>query len=49
MIGFFSVLNFGNGKSRAISRSNSRNRMATKKNRNENGIRADFSGSNPHS
>lgn len=39
----------GKGKSSAISRSNSRNKMATRKNRNENGNRADFSGSNPHS
>lgn len=39
----------GSGRSRAISRSNSRNRMATRKNRIENGSRADPSGSNPHS
>lgn len=39
----------GSGNNRAISRSNSRNRMATRKNRKENGIRADFRGSNPHS
>jgi len=34
---------------RAISRSNIRNRIATMKNRKENGDRADFIGSNPHS
>lgn len=39
----------GSGRSRAISRSNKRNRMATKKKRIENGSRADPSGSNPHS
>ena len=39
----------GRGKSRAISRSNKRNRIATRKNRKENGRRADFRGSNPHS
>lgn len=39
----------GNGSSRAISRSNSKNKMATRKNRIENGSRADPSGSNPHS
>lgn len=39
----------GRGSRSAISRSNSRNRIATKKNRSENGSRADPSGSNPHS
>lgn len=39
----------GRGRSSAISRSNSRNRIATKKNRIENGSRADPRGSNPHS
>lgn len=39
----------GRGRSRAISRSNRRNKIATKKNRRENGRRADPSGSNPHS
>lgn len=39
----------GRGNSRAISRSKSRKRMATKKNRSENGRRADPNGSNPHS
>lgn len=39
----------GKGKSRAISRSKRRKRIATRKNRKENGIRADFNGSNPHS
>ena len=49
VVGVFRNMLFGSGNSRAISRSNSRNRMATKKNRKENGIRADLSGSNPHS
>lgn len=40
---------FGNGNNKAISKSNRRNRIATKKNRKENGMRADFRGSNPHS
>lgn len=39
----------GRGRSKAISKSNSRNRMATKKNRKEKGSRADPRGSNPHS
>lgn len=39
----------GSGNNRAISKSNSRNRMATRKNRSENGSRADPSGSKPHS
>lgn len=39
----------GSGRSRAISRSNSRNVMATKKNFIEKGRRADPMGSNPHS
>lgn len=39
----------GSGSSRAISRSNKRNRMATRKNRKENGSRAEPRGSNPHS
>lgn len=39
----------GRGRSRAISRSNSRNVMATRKNFMENGRRADPMGSNPHS
>lgn len=39
----------GRGRSRAISRSNSRNVMATRKNFMENGRRADPIGSNPHS
>lgn len=39
----------GRGKRRAISRSNRRNKIATRKNRKENGSRADFKGSNPHS
>lgn len=39
----------GRGSRRAISRSNSRNVMATKKNFIEKGRRADPIGSNPHS
>ena len=39
----------GNGNSKAISRSNKRNNMATRKNRKEKGIRAEFKGSKPHS
>lgn len=39
----------GRGSRRAISRSNRRKRMATRKNRSENGRRADPRGSNPHS
>ena len=35
--------------SSAISRSNIRNSIATMKKRKENGARADFIGSNPHS
>lgn len=37
------------GNNSAISKSNIKNSMATKKNRKENGRRADFIGSNPHS
>lgn len=37
------------GNRRAISRSNIRNRMAMRKKRKENGSRAEFMGSNPHS
>ena len=39
----------GSGRSRAISRSNRRNVMATRKNFMEKGSRADPTGSNPHS
>lgn len=39
----------GKGSRRAISRSNSKNVMATKKNFIENGRRADPIGSKPHS
>ena len=39
----------GKGNRRAISRSNRRNSMATRKNRKENGIRAGLRGSKPHS
>ena len=39
----------GSGKSRAISRSNNRNVIATRKNFMEKGRRADPMGSKPHS
>lgn len=39
----------GSGRRRAISRSNSKNVMATRKNFMEKGKRADPSGSKPHS
>lgn len=39
----------GRGRSRAISRSNSKNVIATRKNFMEKGRRADPMGSNPHS
>lgn len=39
----------GRDSSRAISRSNNRKVMATRKNFIENGMRAGFKGSNPHS
>lgn len=39
----------GRGRRRAISRSNRRNVMATRKNFMEKGSRADPMGSNPHS
>lgn len=39
----------GSGRSNAISRSNSRKVIATKKNFIENGSRAELIGSNPHS
>lgn len=49
VVGLSSWFPQGRGRSSAISRSNRRNRMATRKNRRENGRRADPSGSNPHS
>lgn len=39
----------GSGNSRAISKSNNRNVMATRKNFIENGKRAELVGSKPHS
>lgn len=39
----------GSGSNRAISKSNSRNKIAIRKNRIENGSRALLHGSNPHS
>lgn len=49
VVGELSWMAHGRGSSRAISKSNSRKRIATRKNRIENGRRADPSGSNPHS
>lgn len=49
VVGDSSWMAHGSGSSRAISRSNRRNRIATRKNRIENGSRADPRGSNPHS
>lgn len=48
-VGLWSWSPQGRGRRRAISRSNKRNRIATRKNRSEKGSRADPSGSNPHS
>jgi len=39
----------GSGNKRAISKSKSKNKIATRKNRKEKGNRADFNGSKPHS
>ena len=39
----------GRGNNNAISKSNNKKRIATRKNRKEKGSRAEFSGSNPHS
>ena len=39
----------GRGNRSAISRSNNKNNIATRKNRKEKGRRAEFKGSNPHS
>lgn len=47
--GFVKKVAAGKGKRRAISKSNKRNSIATKKNRKEKGSRADFKGSKPHS
>jgi len=49
MEGWVTNLAAGRGNNSAISRSNSKNKIATRKNRKENGRRADLSGSNPHS
>lgn len=49
VVGFWSWVAHGRGRRRAISRSNRRKRMATRKNRIENGSRAEPSGSKPHS
>lgn len=48
-MGFGSWLPHGSGRSSAISRSNSRNKMAIRKKRREKGKRADPRGSKPHS
>lgn len=49
VMGDWSCVAHGRGSRSAISRSNSRNRIATRKNRIEKGSRAEPSGSNPHS
>lgn len=49
VVGDCSWVAHGSGRSRAISRSNRRKRMATRKKRIEKGSRADPRGSNPHS
>lgn len=46
--GYIKIFN-GSGNNKAISKSNRRNKIATRKNRKEKGIRADLRGSNPHS
>jgi len=48
-MGALEVIVTGRIKSRAISKSNIRNKMATRKNRKEKGRREDLIGSNPHS
>lgn len=45
----FRVIAKGSTRRSAISRSNIRKRMATRKNRNEKGRRGELIGSNPHS
>lgn len=49
VVGDCSWVAHGSGRSRAISRSKRRKRMATRKKRIEKGSRADPRGSNPHS
>ena len=48
-VGSCSWVAHGSGSRRAISKSNKRNIIATRKNRIENGSRADPRGSKPHS
>lgn len=48
-IGVWLFIAQGIGSKSAISRSNSKNKMATRKNRSEKGRRAVPNGSNPHS
>lgn len=48
-VGCWECVAHGMGSSSAISRSKRRNKIATKKNRKENGSRAVPRGSNPHS
>jgi len=43
------VIENGRTRSKAISRSNIKNKIATRKNRKENGRRGEFMGSKPHS
>lgn len=49
VVGCERLIAHGVGSRRAISRSKRRNKIATRKNRMENGSRAEPSGSNPHS
>jgi len=43
------VIENGRTRSKAISRSNIKNKIATRKNRKEKGRRGEFMGSKPHS
>lgn len=49
MFMFQNCISQGNGRSNAISRSNSRKVISTRKNFIKNASRAEFIGSNPHS
>ncbi len=47
--GAVTISDIGVTSNKAISKSNMRNKIATKKNRNEKGSRGELIGSNPHS
>lgn len=49
VVGGVKLITHGRGRRSAISRSNNKNRIATRKNREEKGSRAVPWGSNPHS